>query len=218
MKRVVFLIALLLVSLSFVSAHQPRIVYDKEVYGLDVKNPEVSQAFYGELKGQPEYYKISSDTDFQFYLQITAPDIKDARTDFVFEVYKDYNVYFTLNGSEYNWTKFHEEFANDDYLSGPEYDRQVPPGDYLIKVFNKDNAGKYVLVVGKKESFPLGESLGTIMSLPKLKVYFDKSSLSAYWNRIGLYFVVIPFLVIIVIFIILLLLVRWLFVRKRNRK
>ena len=49
----------LLASISIASAHQPRLVIgDNATMGnpIVILNPEVSQAFYGELQGLPNYY------------------------------------------------------------------------------------------------------------------------------------------------------------------
>jgi hypothetical protein len=67
-----------------------------------------------------------------------------------------------LDGCFYNWTKFHEEFANDNYLSGPEFSKDNSTGKYKIKVSNTANLGKYILVVGKKEKFSISETIATI--------------------------------------------------------
>jgi len=190
MKRGVFVLGIVILFFLFlgsVSAHQPRLVYD----GLSsadnpfvINNPEISQAFYGMLKGQPDYYTISETEGFELYLQILAPDVSNARTDFVAEIVFDDKI-IILKKNE-SWDKFYEEFAGDNYLNGPETELSTEPGKYVIKVSNTGNEGKYVLVVGKIESFPFNEIIKTYINLPRLKMYFEKSPLTAYFNLISI--------------------------------
>ncbi len=184
MRRIILIIVLLL-SLSFVFAHQPRIVYEDDLsVPLEIQNPEVSQAFYGELKGSAEYYKIDSEGDFHLYLGLLSPSIKGARTDFKAEISFDNEIIILEKNEE--WEEFYEEFAGDTYFDGPEIDINASSGEYLIKVYNSDNQGKYVLAVGRIESFPIGETIKTYYNLPGLKIYFEKSPLTAYFNYLGI--------------------------------
>lgn len=193
---VIFLIVL---SLSLVSAHQPRLIYDREVNMLEIKNPEISQAFYGELRGQEESFSMN--VSRTLYIGILVPDILDSRTDFNIEILP---LNISLNDSG-EWESFYEEFAGDNYLKGPEFEREVS-GNFVIKVSNKDNLGKYVLVVGKKEAFPFSEALNAVVSMPKLKSYFEKSIFTSFFNLIGLFLlvflVVLAGVVILVVFIV----------------
>ena len=94
------------------------------------------------------------------------------------------------------------------YWEGPEF-RSNPPedelpegvevseGTYTISIFSSDNEGKYVLVVGEREEFPLNEIIKTLFVLSTLKAQFSgKSSWTAYFNLIGL-FLLISVLVIV---------------------
>ena len=184
MKKIICLFVLIL-SISLIFAHQPRIVYEDDLsVPLEIQNPEISQAFYGELKGSAEYYSISSDEDFHLYLGLLSPAIENARTDFKAEISFD-NETIVLEKNE-EWEVFYEEFAGDDYYDGPEIDLNASSGEYIIKIYNSDNQGKYVLAVGRIESFPLGETIKTYYNLPRLKIYFEKSPLTAYFNYLGL--------------------------------
>jgi hypothetical protein len=197
MKKILILVILLL-SISFVFAHQPRIVYKDDLsVPLEIQKPEVSQAFYGELKGSTEYYSISSDKEFNFYLGLLSPSIEEARTDFKAEIsFGEESIILEKNEE---WEEFYEEFAGDSYLNGPEIEFNASAGEYLIKVYNSDNQGKYVLVVGRIESFPLDETIKTYLALPSLKIYFEKSPLTAYFNLISIPLWIILFIVIIII-------------------
>ena len=60
-------------------AHQPRIVSDSWL--TLIENPEVSQAFYGELKGHEAYYLIDLKQAGDLYLQLLVPDLPGVAKD-----------------------------------------------------------------------------------------------------------------------------------------
>ena len=188
LKKIVFvLVALLLIPIAL--AYPPRIAFETES-SIDnqiiVKNPEISQAFYGELKDTIDYYQIKSDKEFNLYLEITVPDIPKQRTDFAVDIYQDGRLFKKIGSAGFEWTKFHEDFTGDDYLRGPSFEQKVPAGTYLIKVYNRDATGKYSLVIGKTESFTLKETAKTILAMPKIKSdFFGKPAVSAFFNLIG---------------------------------
>lgn len=188
--RILFFIPAILLCLFFAlpaRAHQPRIVGSQGT--VEIKNPEVSQAFYGVLEGRAEYFKIESDKPFKLYLNLLVPDAPGAAKEVSAEVRMESGKsLFFLDGAGAPWVKFHEDFANDDYLKGPELlSTEVPAGVYDIQVYSPNNTGKYVLAVGEIEKFPVGETLNTVFILPQLKAkFFDKSPWSAFSNKIGL--------------------------------
>ena len=191
-KEIVILIALIF-SLFIVSAHQPRYVFNQD--NISVENPEVSQAFYGRLEGSPNYYILNSDKEFELYLNILTSDLNDSRRDFIVEIMP---INVTLDGRDFNWTFFHEEYAGDNYFSGPAFEENVSAGEYVIKVSNSDNLGKYSLAIGKMEKF----SVKDILSLFSIKKnFFDKGYLGVYDGIIGrfLLYATIFLLVIIVV-------------------
>ncbi|VVB82207.1 Uncharacterised protein [uncultured archaeon] len=191
MKRGVAVIFFFLIFISFASAHQPRIVYQENLTANAklIQAPEISQAFYAELKGTPEYYRIVSGENFNFFIQITLPYVETSNKNFTFEIFKGNELIAVLNGTNFNWTTFHEEFANDDYWQGPSLELNETAGEYLIKVSNPntENNGKYVLVVGKIESFPLTEVFSAVYQIPQLKIYFNKNPLFAYLTLVSLF-------------------------------
>ena len=209
-KLIFILIFIFLFGFQFISAHQPRIVYDKTNVQENIFNPEISQAFYGELKGNPDYYVINSNSDFNLYLNILSPDINNTRKDFSFEVFSK-NGNFTISGT--NWTLFYEEFGGDNYWKGPEFEKNVSAGIYTIEVTNPGNEGRYSLAVGKIESFPLGESLKSIYAIFRLKHDFFNKSYFAFFEGIigkmvGGIFLIIALIIGLVIF----------FVKKSKKK
>lgn len=191
-----FLLALFLFSGLFLfaghsSAHQPRIVLGQTE--IQVAEPEISKAYYGELAGQPDHFKIHSDAPFDLYVNILAPAVAGASKNFVVEIDKDGQTIATLDGSESTWEWYYEPFGGDNYWKGPEYDNaQAGAGDYEIKVSNPGNAGKYVLAVGQKEAFPVSEIANAIMLMPQIKRdFFGRSALAAFFNQDVLLFILI---------------------------
>ncbi|MGL4670414.1 MAG: hypothetical protein ACRCVG_07490 [Methanobacteriaceae archaeon] len=167
------LIFLIIASFSIVSAHQPRLVSDDSTIAnpIVIENPETSQAFYGELNGNPVYYKITSPKDFRLYVNILVPDIPGASTELISFQILDENKkeVASFDGKNTTWKSYFEEFGGDYYLKGPEYNETKKSGTYYIKVYNTNNQGKYSLTVGDIEKFPGSEALNALILLPVLK-------------------------------------------------
>jgi len=180
-----------------------------------VPDPEVSKAYYSELKGQPQYYEINSQVDFELYVNILIPAVSQTTKDMLVEVFKDNEQgtkLYTLDGKGYNWELFFEEFASDDYYKGPEIKEPAKAGVYLIKVSSPDNIGRYSLAIGEKESFPVGEVIRSLIALPQIKSQiFNKPAISAFFNIFGL-FVWVPLLLVIIVIVVIVYLI------KRRRK
>ncbi len=195
MKRFVFVFWLFGILYSqTIMAHQPRMVSGirlNQTNPMMIHKPEVSQVFYGELTGEPDYYALYSETEFTLYLQILSPKIQNTEKDFSAEVSKGIQQVGLLNGPDSSWTEFYEPFAGDDYWRGPEYQEPHAQGQYLIKIYSPDNKGKYALVVGQVESFPIEEWGKLILAMPRLKSYFGKSVWLSFFNLIGLFFLVL---------------------------
>ena len=201
MKKITLAFLLIFILAAISSAHQPRLVYDQE--RITINKPEISKAFYGELKGGPITYKIDSKVPFKLYVGLLVPDLKGVEKDISAKIYFNNRLLFALNGQPFKWKPFYEEFGGDNYYSGPERTIKAAAGSYLIKVFSPDNKGKYVLAVGDKESFPPGEIFHTLIVLPQLKPFFEKSPLTGYFNIIGIFFLIM--LITFVLFVALLL-------------
>ena len=192
MKKLLTLFLVSFLLLGFTSAHQPRIVFghtNAEINPIVVNNPEISQAFYGNLAGSPDYYTIYQATGFQLYVNIVVPQQTGQRTDFIVDIIQGNNpVYTRMDGNKVPWTPFYEEFAGDNYLKGPEREQQVQAGQYVIKVSNTDNQGKYSLAIGKTEAFPPKEMLNAMYQIPILKVqFFNKPRWSIGEGIIGMW-------------------------------
>jgi hypothetical protein len=165
---------ILVLSIGAVSAHQPRLelgVNSSMTNPIVIQNSEISQAWYGKLNGQPDYYKITSTKPFELFVNILVPQGPGISSDFVSAQITDSSgkTITTLGGNQSSWTPMFEEFGGDYYLQGPTFDQNVSAGTYYIKVFNKNNSGKYSLATGAIESFPPYESLKALITIPLLK-------------------------------------------------
>ena len=191
LKSIILLFVLFL-SICAVSAHQPRLVVgvnSSMSNPIVVKNPEISQAWYGNLKGQPDYYMISSDKPFELFANILVPQSPGISSDFVSAQITDSSgkTVALLDGNQSSWTPMFEEFGGDYYLQGPTFDQNVSAGTYYIKVFNKNNTGKYSLATGAIEAFPPDESLKALISIPMLKEQiFGKPVTTLFFEFLGI--------------------------------
>jgi len=177
---IMWIITFLFISMA-IFAHQPVIVKkdsskDKPVL---VKKPEVSFAFYGELAGEPHYYKIDSKKPFDLYVNILVPDYSPKtkailKHDMSFEILKDDMSIIIIDGNDFEWKRFYEPYGKDNYYMGPEFERNVETGVYYIRVFNKNNNGKYSLAVGKKEKFTPWGLIGALFKARSLDKWFFK--------------------------------------------
>lgn len=167
-KIVLISIFLLFVVMSMTYGHNPVIIKrnsSKENPVL-IKKPEISYAYYGELAGEPHYYKIISSKPFTLYVNILVPDYLPNSTpmtkhDMSFQVLKakgdgsieTAEILCIADGSNYDWHRFYEKYGKDHYYWGPEFEKRVDPGTYYIIVYNSKNVGKYSLAIGKEEKF-----------------------------------------------------------------
>ena len=173
LKSIIILFILFL-SVCAVSAHQPRLeagVNSSINNPIVVQNPEISQAFYGNLNGQPDYYQITSNKPFELYVNILVPQSPGINPDFVSAQVTDSSgkTIAFLDGKNSEWMPMFEEFGGDYYLQGPAFDQNVSSGTYTIKVFNANNTGKYSIAIGNIEAFPPDESLKALINIPILK-------------------------------------------------
>lgn len=206
------LVFLFLLAPKVSEAHQPRIVSSNVT---EITNPEVSQAFYGDLQGNDQIYNIKSDKEFNLYVGLTIPDIKGVNKQISAEIYqlKDNkkSIISILDGSKHEWTPFYEEFGQDNYLWGPEFKspdsvkgvelkgNPVPAGDYYIRVYSPNHHGKYSLATGYLEEFPPKEIIKTLIVVPQLKINFFNYSL---FELIRSPYIFVPILVAAVITIV----------------
>jgi hypothetical protein len=187
MKKLLIIIIFAFLCPQLAHAHQPHIVTGSDTTA--VQNPEVSQAFYGKLDGKPHTFAISSSSQLDLYVSLLIP-VAPGAADNISATITDASgkTIADIDGVNAPWKNFYEPFAGDDYKQGPEFEKQVQASDYSVKIHNTDNTGKYVVAIGKIESFPLSEIMHTIKTLPHLKTdFFGKSVFSAYFNYTGLF-------------------------------
>jgi hypothetical protein len=173
-KTLVSLVLAVILLCAIVSAHQPRIVSSSNAEeGIKVTQPEISKAYYSELKGKPHYYTINSPKEF-LYAGILTPG-KELTQPVSFEIRNETSLIYEGDGANFTWWLFYEEFGKQYYMTGPEYGKNfssthnATAGTYTIKVFNINNTGKYSLAIGDVESFPFTEVIKAIINSYRLK-------------------------------------------------
>jgi hypothetical protein len=161
-------------------AHQPMLATEGPQTldaPIEVKEPEISKAYFGQLTGRSAYYRIASDKPFRFYAGITVPKIDDCplRTRFSFDVLDaNQKLIETADGEQFEWWPWFEDFGKKWYWVGPEIGaefkstRELPSGTYYIRVFNADSRGRYVLAIGDVESFTPDVIVKTMIILPSI--------------------------------------------------
>lgn len=185
----IFLSVLLLPTITF--AHQPRIVQSNPTV---VTSPEVSKAYYGVLSGEPAVYTITADKPFAVYVGVLVPDITGQKKDVSAVILKDGIEIAVLEGSNFEWTQYFEEFGHDTYWKGPEYKAQGEAGNYEIIVWSSNNDSKYSLAVGEIEAFDFKESVNAFTLIPQLKKdFFNKSPVDFILSPLGQGLIVIMF-------------------------
>ena len=186
MKKI-FAVALFvfLISGGVASAHQPRLVGENGP--VIVSEPEISKAYYGELKGEPAFFEINSAAPFDLYVNVLSPDIAGAKKDFSVDIYFNDELLKRLDGANYKWHLFYEPFGNDTYWWGPEYrEPAAPAGKYKIAVSSPENSGRYSLAIGEAENFSPKEILNAVKVIPKLKTdFFGKPAYDALFGVAG---------------------------------
>jgi peptidase E len=157
-------------------AHQPRLIYNEEG-DIQIKNPEISQAFYDELSGQTRNYFITSESNFVLYVNLLVPESTNISGRYSANIFSGNEKIDEADGFGMEWPEYYEEFGRDYYLKGPELERQLSAGSYRIEVFSPNNEGKYVLAVGKTESYDLQSLLNIYWQLPMLKMQFFQTDM-----------------------------------------
>ncbi len=219
MKRLLATLILTIILCTTAYAHQPRIVYDRNNNAdnlIIITQPEISRAYYGELKGEQDNYMIITKEPFKLYLNILTPySLNENRKDFMIEV-RDFEnrQILILDGTQAEWSLYFEEFARDYYMKGPEKRIDLKAGIYYMNLGNTDNQGKYLLAVGEKESFPLNEILKTYYTIPRIKMEFFNQP----WYMVYINFVGIALAITMAIITAILLLLKKLFGKKKKEK
>jgi len=182
---------LLLLLLTHAYAHKP-VLNKNSTYPPDapyeIEDPEISKAIYSTLSGNPHYYRIQSDVNFDFYAGILAAKIGECALEskFSFEVLdSEFHRIDLADGKNFEWTPWYEEYGKQWYWNGPEIgknflsDRVYKAGTYYIKVFNDTNTGQYIMAVGDIEKFLFTDIVGLLFSMGDIENEFWDPSLCA---------------------------------------
>ena len=188
MKKILILLSLLL-ACSQTIAHKP-VFNENSSYPpeapYNVEDPEISKAIYSTLNGDPHFYRIESEEDFNFYAGILAAKIGDCQLEekFSFEVLdSEFHRIYLADGENFEWTPWYEEYGKQWYWNGPEVGKNFlsnevfKAGTYYIKVFNNVNKGQYIIAIGDIEKFSFTDIVGLIFSMGKIEDEFWNPSL-----------------------------------------
>lgn len=196
-KIITLLVRSLLVAITIIvtaavaRAHQPIIAIENPI---TVTNPEVSKAYYGTLRGAPVVYRITAEKPFALYVNVLVPDIAGQNKDVSALILKDGKKIASLDGTNFEWKQFFEEFGHDSYWEGPEYKAQVEAGNYEIQVSSAQNDSKYSLAIGEIETFGFKEGMSAFTLIPQLKKdFFNESSANFILSPFGFGLIIILF-------------------------
>ena len=190
MKKLITTV-ILLAFLTQANAHKP-VFNENSTYPADapyeIEKPEISKAIYSTLAGDPHYYRIQSEVDFDFYAGILAAKIDNCplNSKFSFEVLdSEFHKIYLADGENFEWIPWYEEYGKQWYWNGPEIGQNFASnevfkaGTYYIKVFNNSNTGQYIMAVGDIEKFSFTDIVGLIFSMGKIEDEFWDPSLCA---------------------------------------
>ena len=200
---VIVILFLILVSWPLkVLAHQPRLV---EMEKINVTEPEISKAYYGNLSGKPHIYTISTSSPIDLYVNVLVPFIEGPEKNVTVKIFKGEQSMGILSPKKDDWKEFFEPFGHSMYWKGPEFKIRADAGKYKIHVQSTEKSIRYVLATGEIEAFDGPESLNAILLIPKLKKdFFEESPLSFILSPLGWgYVLLLQLLVILTGFVIL---------------
>lgn len=182
-KTLLLFLALFVFLPAIALAHQPRIIESRLT---TVPDPEISKAYYGVLVGEPDVYVIHASESFDLYVGILVPNIEGQKKDISAVIIKNGDAerpIAVLEGINFEWKKFFEEFGRDTYWKGPEYEARVDAGTYEIRVWSSNNDSAYSLAVGKIESFGPSEIIHAYITIPQIKsFFFHKPAYTAFFT------------------------------------
>jgi dipeptidase E len=170
--------------------NQINLVYLK-TGDVTINNPETSQAFYDELKGQPRNFSVNSEEDFNLYINILVPESANRDGRYSATIFSENDSLENslqakqqiarLDAELTEWQEYYDSSTRDYYLKGSELEQRLPAGKYKIEIYSNDlpaqagNTGKYVLNVGKNKSNDILPILNAYWQLPLLKATFLKT-------------------------------------------
>lgn len=171
------------------SAHLPRYVMGEEISlhsPKEIDSPTVSQVFYGQMKGTPDYYHFKLDQEQEILIGLLTPlnETEFPKAELIAQKGKVRDLVGPFDEA------YFEEFGGDYYLRGPEKTFTLPADNYLIKIYNGSSTGRYALVVGNEEKFTISETIATLTLLPIIKQkFFDRPILEMFLAILSFIFV-----------------------------
>ena len=91
-----------------VLAHQPRLV---EMGIINLTEPEISKAYYGNLSGKPQIYTISTSSPIDLYVNILVPLIEGPEKNVTVKIFKGEQLMRILSPIKGDWKEFFEPFG-----------------------------------------------------------------------------------------------------------
>ena len=200
LKASLLVLAISVLLPALASAHQPRITESRLT---TVPDPEVSKAYYGKLTGEPDVYIINASAPFNLYVGVLVPDIAGQKKDVSAVIIKNGEIdkpLAVLEGINFEWKQFLEEFGHDTYWQGPEYKARAEAGNYEIRVWSSNNDSKYSLAIGEIEAFDFKEGMNALALIPQLKRdFFNESPTSFILSPMGWGLIVILYILAFIV-------------------
>ena len=178
MYRIVFLLVLVPF---FAVAHIPQMVAPESPRTLlQIDDPTISKAYYGNLVGFPHTYQLVSNEPFLLDIEILVPDIERAENIVSGIVVQQLDrggvtEVVRLPASDASWESFNEPYGNDDYRQGGSFETELEAGSYLIEMSTPRNIGPYIFVIGELEDFSELGYFETVRRIAEVKAFFGKS-------------------------------------------
>ncbi len=177
---IIFITVAVAVSLSMpAQAHKP-IIEQRETHSYKdailIPDPDVSWAVYGFLKSHDsvDYYYFDAKNATNLYTELLVPkntlyaNFHPSYAILPFNISPGMGA-IVVDGDN-NAGIFYEPFTAITYYRGEQRHTPIKPGRYYLVVFDKGhNRGDYVLTVGEKESFRLGDMPGVISAIIKIR-------------------------------------------------
>jgi len=159
-----------------VDAYVPRFdVPEDQQDVVVVDEPELSQAFHGELADFPHTYEIVASEEFNLYVEILVPDIDSSENIISGIIIKEQEdsgrvIEVTrLKAVDASWESQKNKEFDEWYRVGPKFEEVLEAGTYRIETNTPDNIGKYVLVVGANDEMDIGyfDYIGRMVDVKK---------------------------------------------------
>jgi hypothetical protein len=178
-------------------AHEARFVEAGQHDVTSVTDVLQSQAFYGELNDSPHLFEFTLTEPTTSFAELLVPDSETGVTDksgLLLKVEeRGVTEVMRMNAKDAAWESFFEWFGGDSYRRGPTYFDSLEAGTYQLEVSTPVNQGKYVLVIGKEESFRLSY-IATLKDVARVKQFFGKSRFALFESPL----VYVPLLLVMV--------------------